>query len=146
MKVCSFNLEAIGDSISRYAWRLRLVTVLACVLEMGCSVHEFAMRTYGKAGPDRSRESYYGTGVVKWVDQDTVGIDFGTMPPPQHDGVVLLVIRESRIVGRVRTMGAYDGDNKRRAIFERKSGSVHVGDKVIGIQNERKYNEAESLL
>jgi hypothetical protein len=110
-------------------------------------VHDLATRTFGKAGPDRSRVPYYGTGVVRWVDQTSVGIDFGEMSLPQHGGMTLLVIRNGRIVGKIRTISGGTTSQPREWTpgFLCVSGSVHVSDNVIGIQNERKYKEEELL-
>jgi len=58
--------------------------------------------------------------------------------------MVLLVIRDKTIVAKVTTNGESTyPSGKRRALFEIMYGNPRVGDKVVGIQNERKYKEMD---
>jgi hypothetical protein len=86
---------------------------------------------------ERPREPYYGTGVVVRVD-NKAWVAFGSSPRPKYL-MHFLVVRTNALVGKVSVDQPF-GEPADLAIIE---GSPRVGDIVIGIQNERKYQRGK---
>lgn len=78
------------------------------------------------------------------VGPKTVGVNFGKNDDPQHHGMVLLVIRDNTIVAKVTVTGfSTRPSGKSEANLSIMYGNPRVGDKVVGIQKERRYKEAD---
>ena len=117
---------------------LCLVGIVVSTLSAGCWMEHW----YGHIGRDHSSDPYCHTGTVMGTYQGAVGIDFGKADPPFHYGTVLLLIRDNKIVGRVMVTGGSTGKPP-QASFTLVRGSAQAGDKAVGIQNERKYEDLE---